>query len=67
MLFVCLCVSDNVENSDWVIELLSDRVTEYPSDQVTKWQEASQTIDRMVYFLFMLCRYIVLAVSPEVF
>ena len=27
------------------------RPTEWQSDQVTKWQEASQTIDRMVYFI----------------
>ena len=26
-----------------------DQVTKWPSDRVTKWQEASQTIDRMVY------------------
>ena len=26
-------------------------MTEWPSDQVTEWQEASQTIDRMVYFM----------------
>ena len=57
---VCLFVPCNIETSDqvtkWpsdrVTECPSDRVTKQPSDQVTKWQEASQTIDCMVYFQF---------------
>ena len=47
--------------SEQVTEWTSDQVTKWPSDQVTKWlsdqvkewQEALQTIDRMVYLLFM--------------
>ena len=43
--------------SDWVTKWLSDQVTErpcdhvteWPSDRVTGWQEATQTIDSMVY------------------
>ena len=58
MLCVSLFVSSNVEINDQVTESLSDQVTKWPSDQmtewpsdiVTKWQEASQTIDHMVYF-----------------
>ena len=37
--------------SDRVTKWPSDQVKEWPSDQVTEWQKASQTIDRMVYFL----------------
>ena len=58
-------LGDQVSDHDWVTKWLGDWVTEWPSDrmtewqndrvtkrpsyQVTKWQEASQTIDRMVY------------------
>ena len=35
--------------SDRVTEWPSDWVTEWPSDWVIEWQEASHTIDRMVY------------------
>ena len=37
-------------SSDWVTKWLSDLVIEWPNFRVTGWQEASQTIDRMVYF-----------------
>ena len=36
--------------SDQVPEWVNDRVTKWPSNWVTEWQEASQTIDWMVYF-----------------
>ena len=38
--------SDRVTRVTWV--------TKWPSDRVTKWQEASQTIDRMVYYYIII-------------
>ena len=49
-----LSVRGNVENSDWVIELLSDQVTEWPSDQVTEWPSdkvTKQPNDRVTEWL----------------
>ena len=59
MLFVRQSVSSNVENRGIVTkgpsdQVTSDQMTKWPSDWVTKYlsdQEASQTIDRMVYFI----------------
>ena len=55
------CPSDQVTkwSSDQVTKWPSDRVTKltndwiikWPNDWVTGWKEASQTIDRMVYFI----------------
>ena len=42
--------------SDPVTQWPSDQVTKWPSDQVTEWQGASQTIDRMVYFIIIVMK-----------
>ena len=40
---MCVYVNDNVENDD-------DRMIQIT--QMTRWQETSQTIERMVYFIW---------------
>ena len=44
---------DMMTPGDQVTGWPSDQVTKWQSDRVTGWQEASQTIDWMVYLLFL--------------
>ena len=42
---------------DWLTGWLDDRMTR-PDDQMTRWQEARQTIDSMVYFVINILHFL---------